>query len=119
MRDRAMEWFEYAEADLAAAEVLVDEHGPSAAYHAHQAAEKGLEALQIHLEGDHERTHDLVRLYHSLDVPLEFRSLLEDLNPASTAARYPDAADVEFDDPRTTLEEVGDLLEWIRKRSNE
>lgn len=119
MRDRAMEWFEYAEADHAAAEALLDVHEPIAAYHAHQAAEKGLKALQIHVEGDHERTHDLVRLYHSLDVPIEFRSLLEDLNPASTAARYPDAADVELDDARATLVQVGELLEWIQKRSNE
>lgn len=119
MHERAIEWFEYAEADLAAAEELVETHEPIAAYHAHQAAEKGLKALQIHLEGDHERTHDLVRLYHSLDVPLEFRSLLEDLNPAATAARYPDAADVEFEDSRRTLGEVGELLRWIQKRSNE
>ena len=118
MRERAVEWLEYAEADLAAAEALVEVNEAIAAYHAHQAAEKGLKALQIHRERDHDRTHDLVRLYRALDVPTEFRSLLENLNPADTAARYPDADDVAFDDAQAVIEQVGEILTWIRKQSN-
>lgn len=118
MRERAAEWLEYAEADLAAAESLVEVDETIAAYHAPQAAEKGLKALQIQREGDHDRTHDLVRLYRALDVPSTFQSSLEDLNPADTAARYPDADDVDFDDPAAVLEQVRELLTWIRKQSN-
>lgn len=118
MGDRATDWLEYADVDLAAARQLVDVHGTIAAYHAHQAAEKALKALQIHWRGDHERTHDLVRLYHDLDVPEQFRSVLEDLNPADTAARYPDAAEVEFERPAETMDQVEALLAWIRKQSN-
>ena len=97
----------------------MDVHGTIAAYHAHQAAEKGLKALQIHRTGDHERTHDLVRLYHDLDVPRRFRSVLEDLNPADTAARYPDAPEVEVQRPDEMLDEVEAVLTWTRKRLNE
>lgn len=119
MNEQADEWFRYAEADLSAAKGLVDSHPTIAAYHAHQAAEKGLKGLQIDREGDYERTHDLVRLYHQLEVPNEFRSVMEDLNPADTAARYPDAPDVTIEQLQTTLDEVEDLLTWIQKRLTE
>lgn len=116
MGSRAAAWLESAEADRAAAIELLNSHETIAAYHAHQAAEKGLKALQIDRTGDHDRTHDLVRLYHELDVPGEFRSLLEDLNPADTAARYPDAPEVHLDHPNESLEQVGELLTWIREQ---
>lgn len=119
MREQAAVWLEYANADLAAARQLMDAHDTIAAYHAHQAAEKGLKALQIQRTGDHDRTHDLVRLYRELDVPTEFQSVLEDLNPADTAARYPDADDVVLERPDETLETVEELLAWIRRRSDE
>lgn len=119
MRGQAKAWFGYAEEDYSAAERLVDSHPTIAAYHAHQAAEKGLKALQIDQEGDYERTHDLVRLYHQLDVPAEFRSVLEDLNPADTAARYPDAPDVTIEQLEQVLNDVQDLLTWIQRRLSE
>lgn len=119
MQEQAAEWMGYAAEDLSVAEELLEGHPTIAAYHAHQAAEKGLKALQIQREGDFERTHDLVRLYHELDVPDEFRSVLENLNPADTAARYPDAPDIELDQLETAVTQVGDLLSWIRTRSNE
>lgn len=119
MKPPAAAWLEYAEEDGAAASELMENHETIAAYHAHQAAEKGLKALQIHRSGEHERTHDLVRLYHRLDVPPEYRSLLEDLNPADTAARYPDADEVHLDEPDETLEQVGELLTWIHAQLNE
>lgn len=117
MEGQAAEWLAYAQEDLAAADALLDTHETIAAYHAHQAAEKGLKALQIHRTGDHERTHDLVRLYYELGVPERFRALLEELNPADTAARYPDADEVRFDRPHETLDLVRDLLQWIRRQS--
>lgn len=119
MREQAGEWIRYAEADLSAAEDLMASHPGIAAYHAHQAAEKGLKALQIDREGDYDRTHDLVRLYYQLDVPDEFQSVLEDLNPADTAARYPDAPDVSIDQLQPTLNRIEDLLTWIQKQSTE
>lgn len=119
MQEQAAEWLAYAGEDLSVAEALLDSHPSIAAYHAHQAAEKGLKALQIQRDGDFERTHDLVRLYQELDVPEEFRSVLEDLNPADTAARYPDAPDIELDQLDAAVTQVGDLLSWIRRQSNE
>lgn len=119
MNQQVLQWLEYAEADLAAARQLIEDHETIAAYHAHQAAEKGLKALQIYRTDDHDRTHDLVRLYHELAVPEEFQSVLEELNPADTAARYPDAPPVEFERPDHTLDAVEALLTWIRGRSTE
>lgn len=116
MSDRASAWLRYAEEDLAAARELIANHETIAASHAHQAAEKGLKALQIHLDDDHDRTHDLVRLARVTDAPARFHSVLEDLNPADTAARYPDADEVRFEDPDGTLETVGGLLTWIQQR---
>lgn len=116
MDRQAAAWLEYAEEDRAAAIELLDSHETIAAYHAHQAADKRLKALQIYRTGDPDRTHDLVRLYHELDIPGEFRSLLEDLNPADTAARYPDAPEVHLDQPNESLEQVGTLLTWIREQ---
>lgn len=119
MREQTSEWLGYAEADLSAAADLIGEHSSIAAYHAHQAAEKGLKALQIERTGEYDRTHDLVRLYLELSVPEEFQSTLEDLNPADTAARYPDAPDVELENPQSTVTEVQELLAWIRRQLNE
>lgn len=99
MRDRASAWLRDAEEDLAAAAELIENHETIAAYHAHQAAETGRKALQIHRDADHDRTHDLVRLARETDAPARFHSVLEDLNPADTAARYPDADEVRFDVP--------------------
>lgn len=118
MDEQATEWLSFAAEDLSVAERLLDTHPTIAAYHAHQAAEKGLKALQIQRSGDFERTHDLVRLYRALDVPEEFRSVLEDLNPADTAARYPDAPDIELEQLEDAVTTVGDLLTWIRRQSN-
>lgn len=116
MESPSEEWLDYAKEDLAVAEELVGDHASIAAYHAHQAAEKGLKALQIHREGDHDRTHDLVRLYRRLGLPKEYRSILENLNPADTSARYPDADEINLDRPAETIDKVGELLQWIEKR---
>lgn len=119
MSDPATDWLAYAEADLTAAKQLAGDHETIAAYHGHQAAEKGLKALQIHREGNHERTHDLVRLSRRLDVPSQYRSLMEDLNPADTAARYPDAAEIELEDLAEVLDHVEELLTWIQTQLRE
>lgn len=109
-------WLDYAKEDLAVAGELVGDHDDIAAYHAHQAAEKGMKALQIQREGDHDQTHDLVRLYRHLNLPQEYQSVLENLNPADTAARYPDADKINLDKPAATIEKVAELLKWIEKQ---
>lgn len=118
MNEQAGAWLAVAEEDLRAAQRLLGPHDSIALFHAHQAAEKGLKALQIHRTGEYVRTHDLVRLFHELCVPDEFRSLLEELNPADTAARYPDVNDLEVDRPERLCSGVEELLQWIRKQSN-
>lgn len=73
MGERATEWLAYAEEDFEAASELLGSHDMIALYHAHQAAEKGLKALQIHRENDYSSTHDLVRLFNQLNIPVKFR----------------------------------------------
>lgn len=119
MSDRGAAWLGYAHEDLAAATDLLGTHDTIALFHAHQAAEKGLKALEIHRRNDITRTHDLVRLSHELNVPTEFHTVLEDLNPADTATRYPDAPDIDIERPAETLADIKELLQWITEQSNE
>lgn len=60
-----------------------------------------------------------MRLYRELDVPDEFRSVLEDLNAADTAARYPDTDDLDIETPAETIAEIEELLQWIERQSAE
>lgn len=43
-------------------------------------------------------------------------STLENLNPADTATRYTDTSDIEIGDPSAALDDVKELLQWIRKQ---
>lgn len=44
---------------------------------------------------------------------------MEDLNPADTAARYPDAAEIELADLAEVLDHVEELLTWIQTQLRE
>ncbi|MBS1263799.1 MAG: hypothetical protein MAG715_00990 [Methanonatronarchaeales archaeon] len=88
----------------------------AAIFFGHQAAEKGMKSLEIRRRGEYSFTHDLVRLYVELEVPERFMSALEDLNPAYTAVRYPDTADLGMDEVKPRLDAVEELLRWIKRR---
>lgn len=95
-------WLQYAATDLRDARAT-GLSTPNAAYHAHQAAEKALQALICHLGGEPARTHDLTPLLldvASADPALGSRLLAAHQNAAAeltrfaVTPRYPGAADV-------------------------
>ena len=94
MREEASRWLEQARADLDAARRSLDAGiHYLAAFLAHQAAEKALEALHIEkLRQPPLHTHVLLDLGAAVAAPPEILDRLRRLNPHYAVARYPDAA---------------------------
>ncbi len=112
-------WMENAEADLETATILVDADDTDAAlFHMHQSVEKALKAVQIHRQGDHELSHDLVRLGEDTGVPDTYRRLLARLNPVYTGFRYPDEQTPNIDNADQILEHVAEVIAWTQKQLN-
>ncbi|MDI7266766.1 MAG: HEPN domain-containing protein [Myxococcota bacterium] len=94
MREETSRWMDQARADLDAARKSL-ESGIDylAAFLAHQAVEKALEALTIEkLRRMPAHTHVLPDLGTAIDAPEPILHLLRVLNPHYAVARYPDAA---------------------------
>jgi HEPN domain-containing protein len=97
MKTIVNKWLESAKADMEAAEVLV-KHPKShysfqlAVLHCHQAIEKMLKTKIVAMGKEPKRVHNLIFLAQEsgLDLPGEFKSYLEELNPHYQPARYPD-----------------------------
>lgn len=63
MRKEAKSWLDKAEEDFSTAQdCLTSKHFDASAFHAQQAAEKALKALQIQTHGRFDKMHDLVSL---------------------------------------------------------
>lgn len=94
MREEVGRWVEQAAIDLKAA----DDNLKSKNYYlvallCHQAIEKALKALyMLKKHRASPRTHSLVGLAAELQVPQQFRSTADLLNPAYIFTRYPDVA---------------------------
>jgi len=94
MRTEAEGWWEQAESDLKAAQVVL-EVGQYfvCAFLCQQAVEKAFKALWIQrFKEMPPKTHDLVALSEKLNVPRRLESAILRINPAYATARYPDAA---------------------------
>ncbi len=87
-------WLEYAEDDLQAAQILLEQGGVprTACFHAQQAAEKSLKATFVFLQVDFPFTHDLDRLRDLLPEGWAVKEDFPDLAGLSKWAvepRYP------------------------------
>lgn len=89
-------WFAKATNDLRSSKRLSDESDPildTAAYHTQQCAEKSLKGFLAYKNKPLLKTHDLTQLIdHCVEINSEFEKLydmVEQLNPYSTAFRYP------------------------------
>jgi HEPN domain-containing protein len=120
--EAGLEWWRYAQDDVAAARTLHDAD-PSltraVCLHAQQGAEKGIKAALVFLQIDFPRTHDLKRLARLLPqewtLPPEVQEDLDWLTTWATASRYPDAAaDATRGDAIRALDRAQDVLEAIR-----
>ncbi len=116
--DAPLRWLENACADLALAGVALP---PGALYehlcfHAHQAAEKSLKAVLLHLEVEFPFTHNLQALFDLLPSNLHTPSqILEavDLNPYAVATRYPGEFEpVTQDDHRDAMRLAEAVTQW-------
>lgn len=95
VRGEVLDWLEEARADLDHARKSVElGHYNWACFAAHQAAEKALKALILHVAGEYPRGHDLVRLYGRVKDYVDLGVSVADLARLSayyTQARYPNA----------------------------
>ncbi len=121
MREEARRWLAQGDADLAHARAS---HQAgfyfAAAFSCHQAAEKWLKGAVIELRRTlPPKTHNLVELGRTLEVPEEVMSDLRLLNPEYATSRYPDAANgvpAENYDARKTaqlLEAAERVHRWV------
>ncbi|MEM1748614.1 MAG: HEPN domain-containing protein [Sulfolobales archaeon] len=95
IRDEVLNWLAEARADLRHAETSVNIGDYNwACFAAHQAVEKALKALTLHVLGEYPRGHDLLRLYRrvrdSIVISLSEVALAK-LSTYYTLARYPNA----------------------------
>lgn len=85
------DWIAKAEEDRQAAALLLRAGlFQPMAFHAQQCAEKALKAVQINIRGNHDRSHDLVRLARSVEAPANIVELVATLSAYYTTARYPE-----------------------------
>src|SRR3972149_5531077 len=87
----AKEWFRRARRYLRVASDNIESgYADVAAFYCQQSAEFALKALQVHLLGRFERTHDLTRLAKEVSSPPRILKLAAAISPVYVAARYPD-----------------------------
>lgn len=90
-------WFDYAKADLEAAEILMKHPKSSWSYqlavlHCHQAIEKLLKTVIVSKGKEVYKIHDIVKLAETskLELPPESQEYLKELNVHYQPSRYPD-----------------------------
>lgn len=89
MKEETREWLRKAKSDLDDARFNIQgNRSQLGAFMLQQAVEKALKALQIEKRETFERTHDLVKLASSMEIPQKFQRTLEELNPIYTGFRY-------------------------------
>lgn len=110
-------WLRYAEDDLKAAEVLLEQNSiPRAAcFHAQQAAEKSIKAMFVFLQVDFPFTHNLNRLRDQLPEGWAVKEEFPDLATLSDWAvepRYPgDLIEATRRDAETAVEQARDIYD--------
>ncbi len=113
-----MNWLAEAKADLRHAKASLEIGDYNwACFAAHQAAEKALKALIIHVAGEYPRGHDLVKLYRRAKkhVALELSETgLAILSAFYTQARYPNAG-LERPSEEITREQAVNAIEVAEK----
>ncbi|MFB6158078.1 MAG: HEPN domain-containing protein [Candidatus Nanohalobium sp.] len=115
MKQESREWLEKGEEDLEAARILAENGSPETCmFHLQQAVEKAFKGLLIEREEDYSFTHSLQKLDNEAGSPEKFRKMLQDLDTAYTAARYPDAGETDVEEVDERVEETEELFKWIK-----
>lgn len=121
-------WFDYAKADLEAAEILTQHPKSSWSYqlavlHCHQAIEKLLKTVIVKNGDEPKKIHNLLALVErsKIEMPEDRSHYIEELNPYYQPSRYPDipfrGQVLKFDKPTALyhLKKTKELFQWITK----
>lgn len=112
------EWFRRARRNLRAAETILESGFPDiAAFHAQQAAEFALKALQIHKTNRFSMIHDLTQLAREVSSPPRILKLAATVTPAYVGARYPDVGgSITRKSAESTLDAARRIVRWVRRQ---
>lgn len=100
---------------MVTADLVEDGHWAAAAFHAQQAAEKAMKAVQIRRHGSFDRIHDLWRLATLLKADATIADHCAELSAWYSAARYPDAGgEASEEDAKESLRRAREVVAWAR-----
>ncbi|MDE1763708.1 MAG: HEPN domain-containing protein [Patescibacteria group bacterium] len=100
-----------------ARDCLASKHLDASAFHAQQAAEKSLKALQIQLHGRFDKIHDLVSLAKTDDAPNEIINCCLRLAPYYVVTRYPDVGEpITREIVKELLDDSMKVIKWATRR---
>ncbi len=124
MREELKAWWLQALEDLETAEATIRiKRYYASAFFSQQAAEKALKSLYIDVKKDFPpRTHNMVEIAGSLNVPENIFHAVIELNPEYVVTRYPDAANgvpaQMYTEKKASihLEEAKRVIEWVRSQ---
>ncbi len=95
IRDEVLNWLEEAKSDLKHSKISIETGSYNwACFAAHQACEKALKSLILHVLGEYPRGYNLVKLYRMIvdEVNIDLnRTMLSRISSYYTQARYPNA----------------------------
>jgi HEPN domain-containing protein len=123
--DAYKKWLLYAQEDLDAATILINNQTPqlrSALVLAHQSVEKGLKAYLTYKKIDFEKTHNLKDLLcYCKELDNEFIEQIEtisDLNRYTNTMRYPNSRSFKFNNSKISeiVQKSKSLLFFILKK---
>ena len=115
----AEEWLRRGRRNLRASLAILDEgFADLASFHAQQAAEFALKALQIHISNKFTRTHDLTDLANRVRAPPRVVRLCASLTPAYVASRYPDVRGARITRRRAEayIDAARRIVRWVRRQ---
>lgn len=128
MKEITKKWFDFAKADMEAAEVLCKSgkthwSDQLCVHHCHQCVEKILKAAIIEKGGQPSRIHDLISLLEESKIKLteDLQRYIEELNPHYQLPRYPD---IPFRGPvfkydkkmaKYHIKKTKEILLWLEK----
>jgi HEPN domain-containing protein len=114
----AEEWLRRARRNVRAAKAMLESGFPEmAAFHAQQAAELALKALQIQNPGRFSHVHDLTHLAREVSAPPRIMKLAAAVTPAYVGARYPDVGGkITRKSAESTLEAARRIVRWVRRQ---
>jgi len=127
MREEVEWWMKQSDADYRAAKnSLASKDFHTSAFSVHQAVEKALKALFIFRKSTVVlKTHNLIQLGKTLDIPLPLLTFLAKLSPEYSLSRYPDASygvpAERYSEELVTeyISESAKVIEWIKSQIKE